>query len=397
MNANRVKLELFDSEYQKIKGSLKKEDFTGAKKHVILAAKCMYELARESTGEDRRYKLMRADQLYNYIADIDKIIADKKSAKRRSGAGGAGQRNTRPEDSILNGSTSTGGSRGDENKPFFHELPTPETSFDDVAGLEDVKDAVREKVIEPLLHPELYEKYRIKKGGGIIMYGPPGTGKTMIAEAVAHEVNASFYSLRCSELLDSYFGGTEHNIGALFDQARSKGRAVIFFDEFESLAVGRDKNRSTVMRRIVTELLTQMQGINRNGGKDDSMLLVIAATNMPWMMDSAFMRPGRFDERIYVGLPDAEARGSIIKMNLKGIPLNSKIDYDYLVDKTDGFNGSDIAHLVGKAKNLALKREKSGGVGGVTMEDFEEALKVCHSSVMKSDIEKLMAWRNENG
>lgn len=393
MNANRVKLELFDSEYQKIKGSLKKEDYVGAKKHVILAAKCMYELARDSVGEDRRYKLMRADELYNYISEVDKIIAGKKAGKRPSASSSGSQRSARPEDNIMNSSAGTSA----DGKTVFRELPPPETSFDDVVGLEDVKDAVREKVIEPLLHPELYEKYRIKKGGGIIMYGPPGTGKTMIAEAIAHEVNASFYSLRCSELLDSYFGGTEHNIGALFDQARSKGRAVIFFDEFESLAVGRDKNRSTVMRRIVTELLTQMQGINRSGGKDDSMLLVIAATNMPWMMDSAFMRPGRFDERIYVGLPDAEARGGIIERNLKKIPLNDKIDYPYLIDKTDGFNCSDITHLVEKAKSLALKREKKGGAAGVTMDDFEEALKVCRSSVMRSDIEKLVAWRDENG
>lgn len=393
MNANRVKLELFDSEYQKIKGSLKKEDYKGAKKHVILAAKCMYELARDSVGEDRRYKLMRADELYGYISEVDKIIAGKKAVKRPSGSSGSSQRSSRPEDSIMN---NCAGASAD-GKTVFHELPPPDTSFDDVVGLQDVKDAVKERVIEPLLHPELYEKYRIKKGGGIIMYGPPGTGKTMIAEAIAHEVDASFYSLRCSELLDSYFGGTEHNIGALFEQARSKGRAVIFFDEFESLAVGRDKNRSTVMRRIVTELLTQMQGINRNGGKEDSMLLVIAATNMPWMMDSAFMRPGRFDERIYVGLPDDEARGGIIERNLKDIPVNDKIDYPYLIEKTEGFNGSDITHLVGKAKRIALKREKDGGVAGVTMNDFEEALKVCRSSVMRSDIEKLMAWRDENG
>lgn len=395
MNANRVKIELFESEYQKVKGSLEKENYTDARKHIILAAKCMYEVAKDSTGEDRKYKIKRADELYNYIPEVDKIILEKKSGKSPSGASDAGRRSTRPEDSIMNGSRPGGAS--DEKKPFFRELPTPETSFDDVVGLEDVKEAVQEKVVEPLLHPELYEKYRIKKGGGILMYGPPGTGKTMIAEAIAHEVNASFYSLRCSELLSQYFGGTEQNIGALFDQARSKGRAVIFFDEFEALAVGRDKNRSTIMRRIVTELLTQMQGINRNGGKDDSMLLVIAATNMPWMMDSAFMRPGRFDERIYVGLPDTEARCGIIERNLKKIPLNDKIDYPYLIDKTDGFNCSDIAHLVGKAKRIALKREKKGGAAGVTMSDFNEALKVCRSSVIRSDIEKILAWQSENG
>ena len=396
MNADRVKLELFDKEYREILASLKKEDYVGAKKHVILAAKYMYEVARNSTGDDRKYKLRKADQLYSYISEVDKIIAEKKANKRRAAATPSSPRNTRPEDNILSGSTTAGGSRGEENKPFFREIPTPDTCFDDVVGLEDVKEAVKEKVIEPLLHPELYEKYRIKKGGGIIMYGPPGTGKTMVAEAIAHEVNASFFSLRCSELLSSYFGGTEQNIGALFDLARSRERAVIFFDEFEALAVGRDKNRSTIMRRIVTELLTQMQGISRNAGKDESTLLVIAATNMPWMLDSAFMRPGRFDERIYVGLPDPEARGGIIKRNLKKIPLNDKIDYDYLVEKTDGFNCSDITHLVEKAKSLALKREKNGGSAGVTMGDFEEALKVCRSSVIRSDIEKIMAWREEN-
>ena len=144
MNADRVKLELFDKEYREILASLKKEDYVGAKKHVILAAKYMYEVARNSTGDDRKYKLRKADQLYSYISEVDKIIAEKKANKRRAAATPSSPRNTRPEDNILSGSTTAGGSRSEENKPFFREIPTPDTCFDDVVGLDDVKEAVKE-------------------------------------------------------------------------------------------------------------------------------------------------------------------------------------------------------------------------------------------------------------
>lgn len=385
MDVSRVKAEIFESHYNDIKKKLGAHDYAGARKSTILAAKCMYEQARCSSGATRDVSLGYANSLYANIFTLDGIIESEKRKKKN------GSQKKLPEDQVMGNKSSN--SDTDEKK-LFEAIPVPDISFDDVVGLEDVKDAVRRKIIEPRKNPELYKKYKIKTGGGILMYGPPGTGKTMIAKAIAHEVNAEFFSLRCSELVSKYFGGTEQNIGQLFETARSKKNAVIFFDEFEALAIGRDRNNSTVMKRVVPELLTQMQGIKDS---DDSTLLIVAATNMPWMIDSAFMRPGRFDERIYVGLPDDEARRGIISHNLTGVPCSESIDYSALVEHTAGFNCADIVQFVDKAKTSALDRERETGAVGITMEDFNEAIKTSRSSVMRSDIEKMMAWKRENG
>lgn len=394
MDANRIKAEIFETHYNDIKSKVKARDFVGARHSTIYAAKYLYEQAKNTSGDKRRAHLRQADALYKNIFSLDRLIAAEEKKKKSSAAqpSPTSPKKT-PEDQVMGGKKS-GGEDGDQR--VFEALPVPDVSFDDVAGLYDVKEAVQRTIIEPRLHPELYDKYQVSAGGGILMYGPPGVGKTLIAKAVAHEVNAEFFSLRCSELVSKYFGGTEQNIGLLFETARSKKNAVIFFDEFEALAIGRDKNHSSVMRRVVTELLTQMQGI-KDAQDKDSTLLVLAATNMPWMVDSAFMRPGRFDERIYVGLPDDDARMGILTSNISKVPCAEALDYPSLVERTAGFNCADIVQLTKKAKILALEREKQGSEGGIAMQDFDKAFETCHSSVMRSDIEKLMAWRKENG
>ncbi len=195
--------------------------------------------------------------------------------------------------------------------PLFTSIKSTDVSFSDVVGLADVKEAVFDKIINPRKHPELYKKFNIKTGGGILMYGPPGTGKTMIAKAIAKEIGADFYSIKCSDHISKWFGETERNIRELFDKARESKTSIIFFDEIDALAVNRDGCSSSPMQRVVPELLAQIQGINEQ--KKGHSMLLIAATNKLWLIDSGFLRPGRFDDKIYVGLPDTDARAELVR------------------------------------------------------------------------------------
>ena len=176
--------------------------------------------------------------------------------------------------------------------------------FADVAGLEDVKEEIRLRLIYPLAHPEKAQRYGIQSGGGLLLYGPPGTGKTLLARAVAGEIDAAFFTARPSELMSKWVGEAEQNIARLFDEARQCERAIIFLDEVEAMIPARRSSGSTVMQRVVPQILAELQGIRQRS----SGLLFMGATNEPWALDPAVLRPGRFDARIYVGLPGSAPR-----------------------------------------------------------------------------------------
>jgi SpoVK/Ycf46/Vps4 family AAA+-type ATPase len=214
----------------------------------------------------------------------------------------------------------------DEFKFDWDSLPN--ITFDDVAGLEEVKDEVLIKVLLPLSNPEAFDGYQKKNGGGLLLYGPPGTGKTMIAAAIANEIGAKFCSVKPSDLLHQGAGNTEKAVRALFAQARQYPCAVIYFDEMDAIA--QKSTRSTYAKQLRSELLAQLQGIESYGKDTGNILYLIASTNKPWDMDSAFIRPGRFGTRIYVGLPDDEARKYMIEKRLSKAKLEMKqsINYD---------------------------------------------------------------------
>ena len=180
----------------------------------------------------------------------------------------------------------------------------PDISFDDVAGLEEVKEQIRLKLLYPFTHPELAEKYQIQAGGGILLYGPPGTGKTLIARAVAGEIEATFFAIKPSEVMSKWVGEAEQNVALLFAEAAAYPVSVIFLDEMEALAPKRRSSHSTVMKRVVPQLLAEMQGFHER----KNALLFIGATNEPWEIDVAVMRPGRLDRLIYVPPPDSTDR-----------------------------------------------------------------------------------------
>lgn len=276
----------------------------------------------------------------------------------------------------------------------------PAVSFDDVAGLKDVKDAVINKVILPLIKPELYEGYDKKNGGGLLLYGPPGTGKTMIAAAIAKEISAKFCSIGAADIITNGIGNSEKAIDTLFKEARSFDCAVIFFDEIESLCPV--TTHAQHARQIRSELLRQMQGLDSYGAKSDTILFLIAATNKPWEIDPAFIRPGRFGTRIYVGLPDENARLYMLKARIEKIKAAGKVlvgelDYDEIVKKTNGFNGADVANLIDEAQEVSIMRAATGKTKTLSQEDFDTALNKITSSAQVKDLQKLAEWRKENG
>lgn len=301
-----------------------------------------------------------------------------------------------PEDDYLG--KANGDAGNSEYKFDWDSLPI--VGFDDIAGLEQVKDVVRTKVLLPLEHPEAFEGYEKKNGGGLFLYGPPGTGKTMIAAAIANEIGAKFCSVKPSDLLHQGAGNTEKAVRMLFAQARQFPCAVIYFDEMDSLA--QKNTKSSYSRQLRSELLAQMQGIESYGKETGDLLFLIGATNKPWEVDSSFLRPGRFGTMVYVGLPDEPAREYMVasrlgKVKAKGIVrLSDDLDIDDIVQKSNGFNGSDISNLLDRIEEISAIRGVRTGMKYICADDVAKAFDEIHSSVQTEDIEKLIAWKEQN-
>jgi len=267
----------------------------------------------------------------------------------------------------------------------------PGVSFDDVAGLDDVKDEIRRLVIYPFQHPEATERFRKQAGGGVLLYGPPGTGKTMIAKAIAAEIDAVFFTVRCSDIMSKWFGEAEQNLKALFDEARAQARAVIFLDEVEAIVAKRGQG-STVMDRVIPEFLSQLDGL----GTESSCLLMLGATNRPWDMDEAALRAGRFGRTIYVGLPDLAARQAILARALEDVPVADDVNLDELAGQLDGYSGADIAGprgLIDTATDFPYERAIAGDENAVlTADDLQRAVEIVKPTVSKQMLARYNAF-----
>lgn len=359
--------------------ALAREDYVSGRMYLERAAKALNEIAVRRTGENRDYTQDWVFDIVKEIGDLDRRINNEHSKEKMM--------KMLAEKGKLKTSESTG-----ENK--FNGSNVPNTSFEDIAGLDDVKEAVMYKAIYPHRYPELYEKLRKRSGGGILLYGLPGTGKTLIAEAIAHETGASFFPVKCSDLGSKWFGETEQNIRDVFEAAREAKNAVIFFDEIEAYASNRREN--SAMERSIPEFLAQMQGVGESNNQE--RILIIGATNKPWRLDGAFLRPGRFDDKIYVPLPDEKARRKIIDDRVCGVPMEEGIDFETLAKITDGYNGADMDYLCEKAKEFALHRviQDKDTNETLTKADFDLAIECVKSSVLDVDRKEMELWIKNN-
>ncbi|NJE08618.1 AAA family ATPase [Thermococcus sp. M39] len=274
-------------------------------------------------------------------------------------------------------------------------LEIPNVRWDDIGGLEEVKEALREAVEWPLKYPEAFQALGINPPKGILLYGPPGTGKTMLAKAVATESEANFIGIRGPEVLSKWVGESEKNIREIFRKARQAAPTVIFIDEIDAIAPRRGTDVNRVTDRLINQLLTEMDGIEENSG-----VVVIAATNRPDILDPALLRPGRFDRLILVPAPDEKARYEIFKVHTRKMPLAEDVDLKELAKRTEGYTGADIAAVCREAAMNAMRRALKEGIikpgvkmeevrqkVKVTMKDFEEALKKVGPSVSKETME----------
>jgi AAA+ superfamily predicted ATPase len=259
--------------------------------------------------------------------------------------------------------------------PSF-DLEKPTVNFGDVGGMEAVKDEIRMKIIHPLTHPELYRAYGKKIGGGILLYGPPGCGKTHLARATAGEIKARFLAVGIHDILDMWIGKSEQNLHELFDQARRARPAVLFFDEVDALAASRSDLRASGGRQLVNQFLAELDGL----GSENEGVLVLAATNAPWHLDSAFRRPGRFDRILFVPPPDGHARAQITRLHCRDRPAKD-VDFEQVAKKTDGFSGADLKSVVDLAIESKLREAMKAGVPKpLTTRDMLDAAKQVRPS-----------------
>lgn len=276
----------------------------------------------------------------------------------------------------------------------FSPVKVDDTGFGDIAGLEDAKDAIYRSLILPAKNPDLFDRFGLETSTGVLLYGPPGTGKTMLARAVASEVDAKFYSIKSSDIRDCYVGESEENIRKLFETARNDKRAVIFFDDFDSLGRSRGNGHEPWQSDLIDELLVQMQGIEKHHGS----LIVLAATNRPWEIDSALMRSGRFSTHIHVGLPNTDAREIIIRNSVSNVPLADDVDMGYVASRTEGYNGADVEEMCKAAKMRRICLIDAGdSTERITASDFEYALSTVHSSVSRKDLREIEKYRRTGG
>jgi SpoVK/Ycf46/Vps4 family AAA+-type ATPase len=267
--------------------------------------------------------------------------------------------------------------------------------FKDVGGLEDVKDIIRMKIIKPFISPMLFQKYRKKIGGGILLYGPPGCGKTFLAKATAGECKASFIPVHITDILDPYLGVSEQNIKDIFSHARAKKPCILFFDEIDTIGYNRAKLNSEHMRPVIDQLLTEIEGIDSNTDK----LLIIGATNMPWDVDPAFKRPGRFDRTVFIQPPDTAARASIFRIKLNDKPVDT-IDYGKLAEQTELYSGADIEHVVDLATENVINDILDSGVEHpIGMKDLLAAIRDTRPSTLEwlKSIKNYVKYANQSG
>ena len=333
--------------------------------------------------------------------DLRRELAAIEAARRGPGAADAAARATesRPDSEPSPAEQAQGPAEGATREPALAEITgdadEPDDDWaqqfdwgdlsirlDDVVGLDEVKKQIRLRIIAPYEKPEIYAAFGRDAGGGILLYGPPGCGKTYVARATAGELGARFVSVGIHDVVDKYWGESEKYLHALFEDARKNGPTVLFFDEFDALggARGGGSGDSRFWKSVIDQLLSEMDGVDARN-RD---VLLFAATNMPWAVDAAFRRPGRFDRVLLVPPPDAKAREELLSRHLAKLPGGDAVPVKPLLKGMTDFTGADVKALCERASENALERSLgSGSVEAVTANDFTLALGSMQSSALE--------------
>ncbi|MCG8549879.1 MAG: AAA family ATPase [Desulfobacterales bacterium] len=331
------------------------------------AARCAFHL-KQFNDAVNYYKTAKSFEDFQLIGELEDLLS---GAKPTEG----------PDLKVIEGEQG-----GADIINFHRKEERGKIRFDDIVGMQPLKKTLRLHIIEPFLRPGIFAKFKKKAGGGILLYGPPGCGKTMIARAIATECNAFYLSVGISDVLNMWIGESERNLSALFDKARSQKPAVLFFDELDALAYSRSKARSEHSRTVVNAFLSQLDGVD---GQNDKVL-ILAATNMPWDVDPAMKRPGRFSRQVFVPPPDEDARAEMFRKKMTDVPASS-LNFEMLAKRTNSFSGADIDGVIDQAKEYTLADIIESGV---ERDIFQKDMELAVSEVKPTTIDWLKTARN---
>jgi len=365
-------------------------DAVAARMHAAKAADFCFALAKQTDGSVSASYVTTAEGWLEIAEKLATAKLPRPAGWRSSPTATPPMGGSRSVASALVGRDAPIAPQSDGEDPSvsgesFEVSAIPDVSFDDIAGMNDAKAAIQEMIIYPMREPEKAKAMKLKPGGGVILYGPPGNGKTMFGKAIAHEIAAPFFYASGAQLRSKWHGESEQNLSRLLKAASSKPVAVLFLDEIDGLLPRRTASSSVVDNRIVTQFLADVGGFRES----ENTLFILGATNKPWAIDEAVFRTGRFDEKLYIGLPDKDARLGMFSRSFDGVACEPAVDCAQWVERLDGYTGSDITGIARKARLAAFKRSVESGTDPIVLaSDLENAVKVIPSSVTPAMIKQ---------
>jgi transitional endoplasmic reticulum ATPase len=315
---------------------------------------------------------------YGAATIIDPTLNDPELAEWLGISGDGNEEEALSDDEAAAISGLLGGIEGPATVPPPLAEGAPRITFDDIGGMEEVIERIRMNIIYPFKNPEVFKKFNKRPGGGILLYGPPGCGKTHLARATAGECGAKFISIAITDILSKWLGESERHLHEIFEGARRQSPAVIFIDEIDSIGMSRS-DAGSYQAPLVNVLLTEMDGIQ----SANDQLMVLAATNVPWRVDQALRRPGRFDRVLFVPPPDVTAREAILKIHLRGMPVGA-VDVGKLSKQCERFSGADLRAVVERASEKAIYQEmRTGRPAELTQALLLEGIKETKASTVE--------------
>lgn len=370
-----------ESEYERYRSQAEAARSEGHyKKAARYYQQCVDTLEQWAELEtNEKLKRERLELAENLKTAAKKLSKGKKLTEDSSPADNQSNVSEDSDDSVDNSgnqsSTTDQGSDGSDPSSYLEE--TPDMNFGDVGGMTDLKETLKDQVIDPLERPELYEEYELGVVNGVLLYGPPGTGKTFVTKALAGELGYNYIEAQASDITSSLVGEAADNMEELFEVARNNQPCLLFLDEIDAIAADREGGGSKTMSesQMITQFLTEMSNVK---GED---VIVVSATNLPDSIDGAAWR--RFDEKIEVPPPDDTARAAVLRVHLRDRPLlTEQIDWEKIKDITDGYSSSDLEIIASKAARSALKQARSDGdIVPISQEHLETAIEETQSSL----------------